>query len=154
MLYTQFLLINGPINTFNQVLWIYFIKALSNSGGKNKSNWATFTFFIWLCCVMWLSIKGAQKKNTFIFTLCSAKQTLLSASTWSLLTVSIFFYFSAPLSKWTKISLIEESPNYRWVNKRIICHVVVPLFIHFRANPEGGGGGGLFLSFRCCRLTS
>lgn len=44
-LYTQFLLINRAINTFNQVLWIYFIKASSSSGGKSKINWATFTCF-------------------------------------------------------------------------------------------------------------
>lgn len=35
MLYTQFLLINRPINTLNQVSWIIFIKALSNVEDEN-----------------------------------------------------------------------------------------------------------------------
>lgn len=39
-------------------------------------------------------------------------------------------FFSAPLTKWTIISLSKENSNYTWVNKCIICQVVSPLFIH------------------------
>lgn len=61
MSYKPFLLINRPINTFNQVLWMHLINVSSN---KNKSYSATFTLFIWLscCCVIWFNIFRALRK--------------------------------------------------------------------------------------------
>lgn len=41
---TQFLLINRPVDAFNQVLRMQIIKALTHSGSRNKSKSATFTF--------------------------------------------------------------------------------------------------------------
>lgn len=50
---TQFLLINRPVDAFNQVLRMQFIKALTHSGGRNKSKWATFTPYRVLRNVIW-----------------------------------------------------------------------------------------------------
>lgn len=89
VLFAGLFLINGPIDTFNQVLWIYFIKVWSHRGCKSWSTTAV----------------------------------LFSGSAWSFfpLFTSEDCYFSAPLRKWAKISLSEENPDSRKVNKSAIC---------------------------------